>query len=83
MNRVIFVAIEDEFSFHMKPKNIGLVYTGIGKINAAIAVTKYLTANPHVEKVYNYGTAGAADADDSVAGELLAVGWQVDGSVTV
>ena len=76
MNRVIFVALEDEFSFHMKPKNIELVYTGIGKINAAIAVTKYLTANPHVEKVYNYGTAGAAD--DSVAGELLAVGCVVE-----
>ena len=42
-----------------------------GKVNATMAITQYLTANPHVEAVYNYGTAGAGD--DSVAGELLGV----------
>ena len=49
MNQVIFVALKEEFPFSMKPKGIELVYTGIGKINAAIAVAKYLTVNPHVE----------------------------------
>lgn len=72
MSTVIFVALEEEFPFKMKPKDVNLVYTGIGKVNAAITVAKYLTANPHIEKVYNFGTAGAGD--DSVAGELLEVG---------
>lgn len=76
MNQVIFVALKEEFPFSMKPKGIELVYTGIGKINAAITVAKYLTVNPHVEKVYNYGTAGASD--DSVSGELLAVGAVIE-----
>ena len=72
MSKVIFVALEEEFPFSMKPNGFNLVYTGIGKVNAASTVAKYLTTNPHVERVYNYGTAGASD--DSVAGELLEVG---------
>lgn len=71
MNRVIFVALEEEFPRKMAPKGYNVVYTGIGKVNATMAITQYLTANPHVEAVYNYGTAGAGD--DSVAGELLGV----------
>lgn len=69
MNKVIFVALEDEFP--NRPKGYNVVYTGIGKINAATTVARYLTTNPHTDVVYNYGSAGAAD--DSVAGELLGV----------
>lgn len=71
MNRVIFVALAEEFPRKLAPQGYNVVYTGIGKVNAALAATKYLTCNPHVEAVYNYGTAGAGD--DSVAGELLGV----------
>lgn len=71
MNKVIFVALPEEFPRKLAPKGYNVVYTGIGKVNATMAVTQYLTANPHVEAVYNYGTAGAGD--DSVAGELLGV----------
>jgi len=71
MNRVIFVALAEEFPKEMTPDGYNIVYTGIGKVNAAITAARYLTVNPHVEAVYNYGTAGAGD--DSVAGELLGV----------
>lgn len=71
-NRVIFIALKEEYPFSWKPPGYNIVYTGIGKTNAAMCAAKFLTANPHVDRVYNYGTAGAAD--DSVAGELLEVG---------
>ena len=71
MNRVIFVALPEEFPKSYWPEDHNVVYTGIGKVNAARTVARYLTANPHVETVYNFGTAGASD--DSVAGELLGV----------
>jgi adenosylhomocysteine nucleosidase len=71
MNRVIFIALEEEFPISMAPQGYNVVYTGIGKVNAARTVARYLTANPHTQRVYNYGTAGAED--DSVAGELLEV----------
>ena len=76
MNKVIFVALKDEFPRHMAPKGFNVVYTGIGKVNATLAATQYLTANPHCEAVYNYGTAGAGD--DSVAGELLSVSCLIE-----
>ena len=76
MSTVIFVALEDEFPMSMAPKGMNVVYTGIGKINAASKVARYLTANPHTELVYNYGTAGGGD--DSVAGELLGVSALVE-----
>jgi adenosylhomocysteine nucleosidase len=71
MSKVIFVALEKEFSMDLAPEDYNVVYTGIGKINATSAVARYLTANPHTHTVYNYGTAGAEDA--SVSGELLGV----------
>ena len=71
MSRVIFVALESEFSQNDAPSGYNVIYTGIGKVNAARTVARYLTANPHTHTVYNYGTAGAED--DSVAGELLGV----------
>ena len=71
-HKLIVVALYEEFPSEMKPSGYNLIYTGIGKVNAAIALTKYLTTNPHVDAVYNYGTAGASDPD--VAGELLEVG---------
>ena len=76
MSTVIFVALPEEFSQSQAPKGVNVVHTGIGKVNAAMAASRYLTANPHTELVYNYGTAGGGDA--SVAGELLAVNALVE-----
>lgn len=76
MSVVIFVALDIEFPMSMAPKGYNVVYTGIGKVNAAMTVARYLTTNPHVHTVYNYGTAGAED--DSVAGELLEVNALVE-----
>ena len=37
-----------------------VLLTGVGKINAAHALTRFLERNPQVRTVINYGTAGAA-----------------------
>ena len=44
------------------------LYTGVGKVNAAIHLTKYLESNVRPELVINYGTAGSNVYDQ---GELL------------
>ena len=53
---IISVALEDELPVL---KNESIIYTGIGKINATYKLTKYLAENPHINKVFNFGTAGA------------------------
>ena len=35
-----------------------VLFTGVGKVRAATALSKYLALNPHIERVINYGTAG-------------------------
>lgn len=56
---VIFVALEDEFSGPV-PDGMRLVYTGVGKVNAALAAAEALgTETPFL--AINYGTAGAVD----------------------
>tara|TARA_R110001592_G_scaffold357960_1_gene661893 strand:- start:777 stop:1412 length:636 start_codon:yes stop_codon:yes gene_type:complete len=42
----------------MLPERI--LFTGVGKINAAYVLTRYLTTHPEVKSVINYGTGGAA-----------------------
>lgn len=37
-----------------------VLFTGVGKVNAAHALTQYLVRNKHIKRVINYGTAGAA-----------------------
>ena len=59
MNYVLAVALEDELE-GIKG-NYNTLYTGVGKINATMALTKYLTENPQTEMVINYGTAGGID----------------------
>lgn len=48
------VAIEDEF----KPVNANILYTGVGKVKAAMA-TQWLIDHYDVEKIINVGTAGS------------------------
>ena len=56
-NTLIVVALEDELPTHMVP-SWNVLYTGVGKINAAIAATEaVLELQP--THLINYGTAGA------------------------
>ena len=59
MNYVLAVALEDELE-GIKG-NYNTLFTGVGKINATMALTRYLTENPDTELVVNYGTAGGVD----------------------
>ena len=71
MSKLIVVALPEEFQREYVPKGFNILYTGIGKVNAAMQLSKYLTTNPHTEFVINYGTAGASD--DYYKGQLLHV----------
>ena len=57
------VAVEDEF----KPVNANILYTGVGKIRAAMA-TQWLVDHYDVEKIINVGTAGAGNNDEWMIG---------------
>lgn len=46
-----------------------LLFTGVGKINATHKLTQYLTNNPNIKCVINFGTAGGAF--DVKKGELI------------
>ena len=59
MNYVLAVALEDELQ-GIKG-NYNTLYTGVGKINATMALTRYLTEHSDTELVINYGTAGGVD----------------------
>jgi adenosylhomocysteine nucleosidase len=55
---VVFVALPSEFQ--LNHPNITVVYTGVGKVNAAIMATKTLPLyNPEDTIVFNYGSAGS------------------------
>lgn len=55
---VVFVALPSEFQ--LDHPNITVVYTGVGKVNAAIMATKTLPLyNPEDTIVFNYGSAGS------------------------
>jgi adenosylhomocysteine nucleosidase len=76
MKKLLVVALEKELPRDYVPDDYNIIYTGIGKVNAAIVLTKALTSNPFYDVVINYGTAGATDQD--VSGELLDVGWVME-----
>ncbi len=57
-NIVVFVALPSEFQ--LDHPSITIIYTGVGKVNAAIMATKTLPLyNPEDTVVYNYGSAGS------------------------
>ena len=57
-NIVVFVALPSEFQ--LDHPNVTVVYTGVGKVNAAIMATKTLPIyNTKDTIVYNYGSAGS------------------------
>ena len=57
-NIVVFVALPSEFQ--LDHPNVTVVYTGVGKVNAAIMATKTLPIYDAKDTlVYNYGSAGS------------------------
>lgn len=61
MKIFLFVAIPSEFPRAYCPPGVELVYTGVGKVNAAISATQHLmNQRPRSTMVLNYGSAGSA-----------------------
>ena len=60
-NIVIFCALKDEIE-ETKIGNCNIVFTGVGKVNAAISASKYLSQNTPSLAI-NYGTAGVIRND--------------------
>ena len=61
MKYVLVVALQEELEGLKGEYNV--LYTGVGKVNAAITLTKYLTENPDIDLVINSGTAGGVNPD--------------------
>ena len=65
----LFVALPSEFPKEKAPMGVDVIYTGVGKINAAIKATQTLENLPSSETiVINYGSAGA---HESMFGQLF------------
>ena len=64
--RILLVALEAEMPYKSAPKNYRVVYTGVGKVNAAFETTRAI-ADAHSlgfhPEVYNYGTVGSCRTD--------------------
>ena len=56
-NPLVVCALEDEFN--IQGSNYDLLYTGVGKVNAAISLTEYLLTKARPGYIINYGTAGS------------------------
>jgi len=57
----LFVAIPSEFPSELCPAGVELIYTGVGKVNAAISAARHLMhLDPAAAMVLNYGSAGSA-----------------------
>ena len=61
---LLVVALEDEYPTSLLRPNCGLIYTGVGKVNATLQLTKTLSTwrEPNLPKVINYGTAGSVNS---------------------
>lgn len=64
--RILLVALEAELPYKLAPKNYKVIYTGVGKVNAAFEATRAI-AEAHSlgfhPEVYNYGTVGSCNPD--------------------
>ena len=59
MKVILFVALPSELPKELVPNGIDVVYTGVGKVNAAIKATETLKdLDPTDVVVINYGSAG-------------------------
>ncbi|MHA1539229.1 MAG: 5'-methylthioadenosine/S-adenosylhomocysteine nucleosidase family protein [Alphaproteobacteria bacterium] len=55
---LLIKALKDESRHHFKDANIDVLYSGVGKVNAAYVLTKSITEN-RPDFVVNLGTAGS------------------------
>ena len=64
--RILLVALEAELPYKLAPSNYKVVYTGVGKVNAAFAATRAISEAHSLgfhPEVYNYGTVGSCRKD--------------------
>jgi len=59
---LIVTALRDELRDCAMPDDYAVLFTGVGKVNAAMALTEALLSTP-ASMVINFGTAGAIDAN--------------------
>lgn len=67
----LLVALEAELDGVSFPDEFRITFTGVGKINAAIAAMK-VVQQPDCQHIVNFGTAGTLTPD--LAGQLVRVG---------
>lgn len=67
----LLVALKEEFKINPDNTKYKMMYTGVGKVNAAIAAT-WACLSPDCSKVINYGTAGTLKKE--LNGQFLKVG---------
>ncbi len=56
-NTLIVCALKNELK--VDEAKFKILYTGVGKINAAISLTKYISEHNQIKNVINYGSAGS------------------------
>ena len=64
--RILLVALEAELPYKKAPKNYKVIYTGVGKVNAALATAQAIMEANSLgfhPRVVNYGTAGSCKSD--------------------
>ena len=66
---LVVIALEEELPGSL-PAGYKKLVTGVGKVNASIALTAELCYNNHYTKIINYGSAGGSSA---IKGELVGV----------
>jgi adenosylhomocysteine nucleosidase len=62
--RILLVALEAELPYKQAPENYKVIYTGVGKVNAAFATMKAIAEAHNLgfhPQVINYGTAGSCN----------------------
>lgn len=61
MKSILFVAIPSELPRNLVPPSTELIYTGVGKVNAAMIAVQHLKdLNPATTQVLNFGSAGSS-----------------------
>jgi adenosylhomocysteine nucleosidase len=66
---LVVIALEEELPGPL-PSGYKKLITGVGKVNASVALTAELCYNDHYTKIINYGSAGGSSA---IKGELVGV----------
>ena len=66
---LVVIALEEELPGPL-PSGYKKLITGVGKVNASVALTAELCYNDHYTKIINYGSAGGSKA---IKGELVGV----------